>query len=71
MSKCINCGEEGPHFVPPGGGDPGFFMCKPKDVCKTCCGEGEIDNSTSGIAMGGTITVPCPTCNSTTPQEEL
>lgn len=62
MNKCINCGEEGPHFVPPGGGDPGFFYCKPKDVCKTCRGEGEIDNSTSGIAMGGANRVPCPTC---------
>jgi len=27
MSKCINCNNEGPHFVPPSFGDEGFFMC--------------------------------------------
>lgn len=26
--KCINCGEKGPHFVPPSLGDKGFFICK-------------------------------------------
>ena len=26
-SKCLNCGEKGPHFVPPSFGDAGFFMC--------------------------------------------
>lgn len=25
--KCINCGEKGPHFVPPSLGEPGFFHC--------------------------------------------
>lgn len=27
---CPNCGEIGPHFVPPSFGDEGFFICKPK-----------------------------------------
>ena len=26
-SKCPRCGGEGPHFVPPCFGDPGFFVC--------------------------------------------
>ena len=26
--KCINCGREGPHYVPPCLGDPGFFACE-------------------------------------------
>lgn len=34
MSKCINCGEEGPHFVPPSLGEPGFFHCKKADYVK-------------------------------------
>lgn len=25
--KCPNCGGEGPHFVPPSMGEPGFFYC--------------------------------------------
>lgn len=30
--KCPNgCGEKGPHFVPPGFGDPGFFICTKKE----------------------------------------
>lgn len=30
--KCPNgCGEPGPHFVPPSFGDPGFFMCTPRE----------------------------------------
>lgn len=29
--KCPNCGENGPHFVPPSLGEPGFFMCKKKE----------------------------------------
>lgn len=24
---CPNCGEKGPHFVPPSLGDKGFFIC--------------------------------------------
>lgn len=31
---CINCGEEGPHFVPPSLGEPGFFHCKRADFVK-------------------------------------
>ena len=27
IRPCSNCGEEGPHFVPPSFGDPGFFIC--------------------------------------------
>lgn len=27
LKKCMNCGEDGPHFVPPSFGDKGFFMC--------------------------------------------
>lgn len=26
---CPNCGECGPHFVPPGMGMKGFYFCKP------------------------------------------
>ena len=25
---CLNCGEQGPHFVPPSMGDPGMFICE-------------------------------------------
>lgn len=25
---CRNCGEPGPHFVPPSLGEPGFFACE-------------------------------------------
>ena len=28
--KCMNCGEAGPHFVPPSFGDPGFYTCGPR-----------------------------------------
>ena len=27
---CPNCGEKGPHFVPPSFGDKGFFICEKK-----------------------------------------
>jgi hypothetical protein len=27
---CRNCGELGPHFVPPGFGSPGMYVCTPK-----------------------------------------
>ena len=63
---CMNCGEDiskGGHFVPPCFGDPGFFHCKPKNVCKTCNGAKVIENSSSGISMGGPEEVPCPTCS--------
>jgi len=30
--KCPNCGEKGPHFIPPGFGDKGFFTCKLKEI---------------------------------------
>lgn len=59
---CPNCGEDGPHFVPPCCGEPGFFSCKPKGECKTCNDKKMIENSTSGIHMGGPTMVPCPTC---------
>jgi hypothetical protein len=26
--RCPNCGELGPHFVPPSFGDPGFYACE-------------------------------------------
>lgn len=26
--KCVNCGKEGPHFVPPSLGEPGFYACE-------------------------------------------
>lgn len=32
MSKCIKCGKEGPHYVPPSLGEPGFFVCDPTEV---------------------------------------
>lgn len=25
--KCSNCGEAGPHFIPPSFGDSGFYSC--------------------------------------------
>ena len=25
---CPNCGQPGPHYVPPALGDPGFFACE-------------------------------------------
>lgn len=28
---CANCGEKGPHFVPPSLGDPGIYICKAKE----------------------------------------
>lgn len=31
MSKCVRCGEDGPHFVPPCFGETGFFICDPND----------------------------------------
>lgn len=27
VSPCINCGQPGPHYVPPSLGEPGFFAC--------------------------------------------
>ena len=27
-TTCPNCGNPGPHFVPPSFGDIGFFICK-------------------------------------------
>lgn len=27
---CPRCGSQGPHFVPPGAGDAGFFICEAK-----------------------------------------
>ena len=58
MSICNNCGKEGPHFVPPCFGDPGFYSCKPKEVCQSCNGEKVIEASTSGLAMGGPPNIP-------------
>lgn len=31
---CPNCGEKGPHFVPPGFGSPGMFICKEKEEAR-------------------------------------
>ena len=28
---CANCGETGPHYVPPSLGESGFYICKPKE----------------------------------------
>lgn len=28
MSKCPNCGEDGPHFAPPSMGEAGFYICE-------------------------------------------
>lgn len=30
--RCLNCGEPGPHFVPPSFGDEGFYMCVKRDT---------------------------------------
>ena len=68
--KCSNCGEEGAHYVCPGGGDPGFYACNPKGVCHTCNGKKGIENSSSGISMGGPVMVPCPTCNGQQEEQE-
>lgn len=27
-TKCPQCGEPGPHFVPPSMGEPGFYICE-------------------------------------------
>lgn len=27
---CMNCGEKGPHYVPPTSGFPGMYSCKKK-----------------------------------------
>lgn len=32
LRMCWNCGEPGPHFVPPSFGDPGFYICEKKEV---------------------------------------
>lgn len=29
---CLNCGEEGPHYYPPGFGTPGGWICAKKDA---------------------------------------
>lgn len=29
--RCMRCGEPGAHYVPPGFGTGGFFMCDPND----------------------------------------
>lgn len=29
LKPCMNCGEAGPHYVPPSLGERGFFICKP------------------------------------------
>lgn len=31
---CMNCGEKGPHYVPPSWGDPGFYSCKKKEEAR-------------------------------------
>ena len=31
MSECLNCGKQGPHFMPPSFGDVGFYACHDKD----------------------------------------
>ena len=30
-SRCPNCGEYGPHYVPPSCGEPGMWICKKKE----------------------------------------
>lgn len=39
MTKgCFRCGKPGSHFVPPCLGDPGFYICAPKEeVAKVFC----------------------------------
>ena len=32
LRGCLNCGGQGPHFVPPSFGDPGFYICERIDV---------------------------------------
>jgi len=65
---CINCGGitnggGNGHFVPPGGGAPGFFGCTPKGKCQTCNGKRWIESSTSGREnYDSPMMVPCPTC---------
>lgn len=29
---CLNCGQPGPHFVPPSFGDRGFYICTKKET---------------------------------------
>ena len=37
---CMRCSEPGPHYVPPGGGTTGFFMCDPDDKPESSWGPG-------------------------------
>ena len=30
--ECPNCGEQGPHYVPPSLGEKGFFVCERKEA---------------------------------------
>ncbi len=34
---CPNCGQPGPHFMPPSLGEPGMWMCDitPQDIAET------------------------------------
>lgn len=34
LNLCLNCGEKGPHFVPPGFGSPGMYTCKEKEEAR-------------------------------------
>lgn len=39
-SLCMHCGEPEAHYVPPGGGMTGFFMCDPDDKPESSWGPG-------------------------------
>jgi ribosomal protein L32 len=33
-STCPNCGEDGPHYVPPSMGEDGFYICAAIDAAR-------------------------------------
>lgn len=52
-NRCPNCGEYGPHFVPPSLGEPGMFICKKKERPMT---KEEINRQVAEKVMGLRLT---------------
>lgn len=49
---CPRCNEKGAHFVPPGGGTTGFYMCDPDDKPESSWGPGINQRSFIGDYTG-------------------
>jgi len=62
--KCPNCGEPGPHFVPPSLGEPGFFLCdRPTETYLTEDREQKMDALIDILKDSGPVcdgTFQCP-----------